>query len=134
VPLPEAAADRHLGAWTPRSNDGHAPTPGRRHAAAPVPCRSDGLPSQRFASTFELGGKRCGFRRSSASKAAAGYAFLLGWRLDKYGNWHGHVARLVREQVLWKGVDVWMRADDLEQVQGKDYRQVPCRVDDDVPF
>jgi hypothetical protein len=41
-------------------------------------------------------------------------------------------APLVREQVLWKGVDVWMRVEDLERVQ--DYRRVPRRIDDDVPF
>jgi hypothetical protein len=34
-----------------------------------------------------------------------------------------YVAWLVCEQAMWKGVDVWMRAEDLEQVQ-----------DDDVPF
>jgi hypothetical protein len=34
------------------------------------------------------------------------YVFLLAWRLDKHSKWHGHGAWLVREQLLWKGVDV----------------------------
>jgi hypothetical protein len=40
----------------------------------------------------------------------------------------------IRGQVLWKGVDVWMRAEDFEQVQDQNYRRVPRRHDDDVPF
>ncbi|MGI5224018.1 hypothetical protein [Actinoallomurus sp. CA-142502] len=67
-------------------------------------------------------------------KGRGRYALLLAWRLDKYGKWHGRIAWLAREQVLWKGVDVWMRAEDLEQVQVQDYRRVPRRHDDDVPF
>jgi hypothetical protein len=43
------------------------------------------------------------------------------------------VAWLVREQILWKGVDVWMRAEELERVEAQDYRRVPRRIDDDVP-
>jgi hypothetical protein len=44
------------------------------------------------------------------------------------------VAWLVREQVVWKGVDVWMRADDLERVPGQDYSRVPRRFADDSAF
>jgi hypothetical protein len=32
------------------------------------------------------------------------------------------------------GVDVWMPADDLERVDGEDYRRVPKRFADDSPF
>ncbi|GAB2841190.1 hypothetical protein GCM10027176_51300 [Actinoallomurus bryophytorum] len=67
-------------------------------------------------------------------KRSGRYAFLLAWKRDKHGKWRGHVAWLVREQVLWSGVDVWMRAEDLEQVRDQDYRRVPRRFDDDSPF
>lgn len=60
--------------------------------------------------------------------------FLLAWKRDKYGRWWGHVAWLAREQVTWRGVDVWMLADDLERVDGEDYRRVPRRFADDSPF
>jgi hypothetical protein len=35
---------------------------------------------------------------------------------------------------VWRGVDVWMLADDLERVDGEDYRRVPKRFADDSPF
>jgi hypothetical protein len=62
-------------------------------------------------------------------KRSGRYAFLLPWRRDKEGRWEGHIAWLVREQVLWKGVDVWTRAQDLEQVEDQDYRRVPRTID-----
>ena len=42
----------------------------------------------------------------------------------------GHVAWLARENVAWRGVEVWMPAEDLEQVAGEDYRRVPRHIDD----
>jgi hypothetical protein len=41
---------------------------------------------------------------------------------------------LARENVAWRGVDVWMPADDLEQVAGEDYRRVPRYIAHDAPF
>lgn len=61
------------------------------------------------------------------------YVFLLAWERDKHGQWHGHVAWLSRGY-RWRGVDVWMRASDLEQVEGQDYRRIPRRNADDVSF
>jgi hypothetical protein len=60
--------------------------------------------------------------------------FLLAWERDKHGRWRGHVAWLAREQVAWRGVDGWMLADDLERVDGEDYRRVPERFADDSLF
>jgi hypothetical protein len=34
--------------------------------------------------------------------------------------WKGHVAWLAREHVAWRGVDVWMRAEDVEKIEGQD--------------
>jgi hypothetical protein len=60
-------------------------------------------------------------------KRTGRFVFLLAWERDKHGRWRGHVAWLTREQVVWRGVDVWMLADDLERVDGEDYRRViPC--------
>lgn len=39
---------------------------------------------------------------------------------DKNGRRKGRVAWLARENVAWRGVDVWMPARDLEQVAGED--------------
>jgi hypothetical protein len=47
--------------------------------------------------------------------------------LDKRGQWRGHVAWLTY-RYHWQGVDVWMRAADLEQVEGQDYRRIPRRI------
>ncbi|GAA4617325.1 hypothetical protein GCM10023195_77310 [Actinoallomurus liliacearum] len=63
-------------------------------------------------------------------KATGRYVFLLGWARDKRGAWHAHVAWLAREHVLWRGVDVWMRAVDLEPVPGQNYRRVPRYVEE----
>jgi hypothetical protein len=35
---------------------------------------------------------------------------------------------------MWRGVDVWMPAEDLERVDGEDYRRVPRYEADDAPF
>lgn len=54
------------------------------------------------------------------------HVFLIAWERDKNGRWRGHVA--------WRGVDVWMPADDLEQVAGEDYRRVPRYIAHDTAF
>jgi hypothetical protein len=59
-------------------------------------------------------------------KATGRFVFLLAWDQDKHSIWRGHVAWLVREN-MWRGVDTWMRADDLEAVKGQGYRRVPRR-------
>ena len=59
-------------------------------------------------------------------KGRGRYAFLLGWRLDKHGKWHGHVAWLVREQVLWRGVDVWMRAETSNRSKTRTTAEFPA--------
>ncbi|MCO6011559.1 hypothetical protein NE236_42075 [Actinoallomurus purpureus] len=63
-------------------------------------------------------------------RATGRHVFLLAWARDKRGTWHAHVAWLTREYVLWRGVDVWMRAADLEPVPGENYRQVPRRIEE----
>lgn len=59
---------------------------------------------------------------------------LLEWERDRHGRWKGHVAWLTRPQVAWRGVDVWLPAEDLERIDGQDYRRVPRRIADDAPF
>jgi hypothetical protein len=58
----------------------------------------------------------------------------MPYRLAKNGCWKGRVAWLAREQVAWRGVDVWMPAEDLEQAAGEDYRRVPRYIADDTAF
>ena len=60
--------------------------------------------------------------------------FFLAWERDKNGRWRGHVAWLARANVAWRGVDVWMPADDLERVEGENYRRVPRHHSGDEPF
>jgi hypothetical protein len=56
--------------------------------------------------------------------------FLIVWQRDKTRRWEGHVAWLAREHVARRGVDVWMPAEDLDQVAGEDYRRVPRYIED----
>ncbi|MDN3356099.1 hypothetical protein [Actinomadura sp. DC4] len=58
---------------------------------------------------------------------------LLEWERNDRGLWRGHVAWLSRPQVAWRGVDVWMPAEDLERIEGQDYRRVPKRIEE-PPF
>jgi hypothetical protein len=39
------------------------------------------------------------------------------------------VAWLVRTN-RWEGVDVWIRAADLEKVDGQDYRRIPREINE----
>jgi hypothetical protein len=55
-------------------------------------------------------------------------------RLPRNRRWKGRVAWLARENIAWRGVDVWMPADDLEQVVGEGYRRVPRYIADDTDF
>jgi hypothetical protein len=61
------------------------------------------------------------------------HVFLLAWQRDKHGRWKARVAWLARANVAWRGVDVWIPAQDLEQVPGEDYRRVP-RYIEEQPF
>lgn len=58
---------------------------------------------------------------------------LLEWVRNRHGRWQGHVAWLTLHGT-WRGVDVWLSADDLERIEGQDYRRVPRRHADDTPF
>jgi hypothetical protein len=49
---------------------------------------------------------------------------------DKHGRRRGHVAWLICKY-HWRGVDVWMRASDLKEVEVQDYRRIPRRIADD---
>lgn len=60
-------------------------------------------------------------------KATGRYVFLLAWERDEHGQWYGHAAWLAC-RYRWRGVDVWMRAKDLERVDGQDYRRIPRRI------
>lgn len=66
-------------------------------------------------------------------RATGRHVLLLAWHQDKHGTWHAHVAWLARQYVTWRGIDVWMRAEDLEPVDGEDYRDVP-RTSDEPDF
>ena len=63
-----------------------------------------------------------GVRLARQAADEAGGRFVAGsiGPLNVTLRWRGHVARLAREQVAWRGVDVWMPADDLEHVDGED--------------
>jgi hypothetical protein len=41
---------------------------------------------------------------------------------------------VARANVAWRGVDLCMPADDLEKVDGENYRRVPRYIADDAPF
>lgn len=58
---------------------------------------------------------------------------LLEWVRNKHGRWEAHVAWLTLHG-SWRGVDVWLSAEELEQVAGEDYRRVPRRRADDSPL
>jgi hypothetical protein len=38
------------------------------------------------------------------------------------------------QNLAWRGVDIWMRAEDLQRVGGEDYQGVPTRIVDDSFF
>ena len=63
-------------------------------------------------------------------KTTGRYVFLLEWARDKRGAWRGRVAWLARNPAMWRGVDVWMMASDLERVEGQDYRRIPKSLDE----
>lgn len=63
-------------------------------------------------------------------KQSGRYVFLLGWERDKQGVWRAHVAWLVNEGAGWRGVQTRLRADDLEAIDGQDYRRIPRRYEE----
>jgi hypothetical protein len=67
-------------------------------------------------------------RQSFGSSRPAATCFLLAWERDKHGQWRGHVARLTCEYA-WRGVEMRMRAEDLEQVEGQDCRRIPRDIE-----
>ena len=66
-------------------------------------------------------------------KRSGRYAFLLAWKPTSMAS-GTDTSRGSSASKSWSGVDVWMRAEDLEQVRDQDYRRVPRRFDDDSPF
>lgn len=54
------------------------------------------------------------------------YVLLIGWRRRAARVWEARVVWLQRDGARpWKPVDHWVSAQEIEPVDGEDYRDVP---------
>ncbi|MGH3380758.1 MAG: hypothetical protein ACRDS0_17680 [Pseudonocardiaceae bacterium] len=58
---------------------------------------------------------------------------LLEWVRNKHDRWQGHVAWMIHH-AGWRGVDIWLPGDDLEPIEGENYKRVLRHHAHDYPF
>ncbi|GAA4621179.1 hypothetical protein GCM10023196_008060 [Actinoallomurus vinaceus] len=58
------------------------------------------------------------------------YLFLLAWEQRGNGSWQARVAWVEQRPASWRVAEAWMRGQDLEPVEGQNYRQVPRRYEE----